>query len=131
MSEKLNITPGVSLLDNKFIGRAEPEVFKILQEIFPNTLIVPQFPLRKLIPYSWYNELDDEIKKHKFDFIVYTKKLLVIEVNFKHGEKAAKKWRQIFAPMIKELKNPGAIAVTINDYECLTLFKHTKTNNTK
>jgi len=118
-------------LDNKFIGRAEPEVFKILKKVFPNTLIIPQFPLRKLIPYSWYNELDEEVQKHKFDFIVYTKDLLVIEVNYKHGEKAAKKWRQIFAPMIKKLKNPGAIPVTINDYECLTLFKHTKTNHTK
>lgn len=116
---------------SQFIGRAEPEVLEILKQIYPNTLIIPQYPIRKLIPFSWYNGLGEETKKHKFDFVVFTHTLLVIEVNYKHGEKAAKKWRQIFAPMIKELSNPCAIPVTIDDYECLTLFKHTRTNHTK
>ena len=121
----------VLAMDSQFIGRAEPEVLKILEQIFPNILILSQWPIRKLIPNSWYNELNEETKKHKFDFVVCGSKWLVIEVNYKHGEKAAKKWRQIFAPMIKELSNPCAIPVTINDYECLSLFKHTKTNHTK
>jgi len=116
---------------SQFIGRAESEVLKILEEIYPNVLIMQQFPLRKLIPHSWYDKLNEEIKKHKFDFVVMDETWLVVEVNYKHGEKAAKKWRQIFAPMIRELKNPCAIPVTINDYECLTLFHHTKTNHTK
>lgn len=117
------------MINNPYIGRAEPEVFKILSEIYPNTLIIPQYPLQKLIPASWYNGLSEETKKHKFDFVVCTKNWLVVEVNFKHKEKAAKKWRQIFAPMICELYNPIAIPVPIKDYECLTLFKHTKTNH--
>lgn len=118
-------------MSNQFIGRAEEEVFQILEEIYPNVIIISQFPIRKLIPYSLYNELNEEIKKHKFDFVVFTEKWLIIEVNYKHGEKAARKWSNIFTPMIKELKDPGAIPVAINDYECLTLFKHTKTNHTK
>jgi len=114
---------------NEFIGRAEPEVFKILSEIYPNVLILPQYPIRKLIPRSWYNQLSSENKKHKFDFIVFTESLLIVEINFCHKEKAAIKWRRIFAPMIEELENPKAVPVLIKDYECLTLFKHTKTNH--
>lgn len=118
-------------MDNQFIGRAEPEVLKILEEIYPNVIILPQFPIRKLIPNSWYNGLNEETKKHNFDFVVFTEKWLVVEVNYKHGEKAARKWSNIFTPIIKELKEPSAIPVSINDYECLSLFKHTKTNHTK
>ena len=114
---------------NEFIGRAEPEVFKILSEIYPNVLIIPQYPIRKLIPRSWYDQLSAENKKHKFDFIVYAETLLIVEINFCHKEKAAIKWRRIFAPMIEELDNPKAVPVLIKDYECLTLFKHTKTNH--
>lgn len=120
---------GILALDNPYIGRAEPEVFQILSEIYPDTLIIPQHPIQKLIPYSWYNGLSQENKQHKFDFVVFTKTLLVVEVNFKHKEKAAIKWRRIFAPMIEELTNPKAIPVPIKDYESLTLFKHTKTNH--
>ena len=114
---------------NEFIGRAEPEVFKILSEIYPNILIIPQYPIRKLIPRSWYDRLSSENKKHKFDFIVYAESLLIVEINFCHKEKAAIKWRRIFEPMIEKLENPKAIPVLIKDYECLTLFKHTKTNH--
>ena len=113
---------------NKFIGRAEPEVFKILSEIYPNTLIIPQYPIRKLIPRSWYEGLSSKNKKHKFDFIVYAESLLIVEINFCHKKKAAIKWRRIFEPLIEKLENPKAIPVLIKDYECLTLFKHTKTN---
>jgi len=114
---------------NEFIGRAEPEVFKILSDIYPNILIIPQYPIRKLIPRSWYNRLSAENKKHKFDFIVFTESPLLVEVNFCHKEKAAIKWRRIFVPLIEELENPKAIPVLIKDYECLTLFKHTNTNH--
>ena len=114
---------------NEFIGRAEPEVFKILSDIYPNILIIPQYPIRRLIPRSWYNQLSAKNKKHKFDFIVFTESLLLVEINFCHKKKAAIKWRRIFAPMIEELENTDAVPVLIKDYECLTLFKHTKTNH--
>jgi len=114
---------------NEFIDTAKPEVFKILSEIYPNVLILPQYPIRKLIPRSWYDRLSNENKKHKFDFIVFTESLLLVEINFCYKEKAAITWRRIFAPMIEELENPKAVPVLIKDYECLTLFKHTKTNH--
>lgn len=104
-----------------FIGRAEKQVKEILYNIYPGILIVPQFPLRKLIPQSLYLTLNEEVQKHKFDFIVYTKTKLVVEVNYKHGPKATKKWRQIFEPMIKDIE---AIPVTVDDYECDSIFRH-------
>lgn len=115
------------------IGRAEPEVKLILTELLSPELIRTQVPLHTVISPGEYSLLDKEIKQHKFDMVVYRENQpkLIVEVNYKHGEKAAIKWRRIFSPMIKKLKNPCAIPVTIDDYECLTLFKHTKTNHTK
>jgi len=46
--------------------------------------------------------------------------LLVVEVNYKHGEKAAEKWRNIFDPM---LKRHGHETLLVHDYECDYLFK--------
>jgi len=112
---------------SQFIGRAEKEVKKILQDIYPGILIVTQFPLRKLIPHSLYIMLNEEVQKHKFDLIVYTPNRLIVEVNYKHGPKAAQKWSQIFTPMIKALL---AIPVTVDDYECDSIFRH-EVNSTK
>jgi len=112
---------------SQFVGRAEKEVKEILHEIYPGILIVTQFPLRKLISYSLYTTLNEEVQKHKFDLIVYTPNRLIVEVNYKHGPKAAQKWRQIFEPMIEDLE---AIPVTIDDYECDSIFRH-EINSTK
>jgi len=112
---------------DQFIGRAEKEVKKILYEIYPGILIVEQFPLQKLIPHSLYITLNEEVQKHKFDLIVYTTTKLIVEVNYHHGTKATQKWRQIFTPMIEDLQ---AISVTVDDYECDSIFRH-KVDSTK
>ena len=120
---------GKDHMNNPYIGRAEKEVREILEQIYPNKLILPQFPIQKLIPTAWYNGLNEETKKHKFDFVVCDRSWLVIEVNYRHGEKAAKKWKNIFVPLIRDLKEPTCIPVTIDDYNCRTLFKHTKNSD--
>ena len=51
----------------QFVGRAEKQVRQILEEIYPNNLIITQFPIKKLIPYSLYVTLNEEIQKHNFD----------------------------------------------------------------
>jgi len=45
---------------------------------------------------------------------------IIVEVNFKHGEKAARKWLRIFVPLIKKY---GRIPVTIDDHDCRHLFQ--------
>jgi len=61
-------------------------------------------------------------KKHKFDFYVErpNKKGLLVEVNYKHGNKSAQKWLDIFEPMITA---QNMIPVVIDDFECKSLFK--------
>jgi len=102
----------------KFVGRGEGTVGHILQHVF-QTKPIPQCPIENLIPFGVWSWLDPEVRKHKFDFYILNKKIAV-EVNYKHKEKAAKKYRQVFEPI---LKDHGIKLVQIHDYECPHLFK--------
>lgn len=111
-------------MNTDFIGRGEVEVKKILQAFFPSGVVSIQVPLYRLINEEDYDILDQEIKNHKFDLVVYMgMNILVVEVNYKHGEKAARKWSEIFVPL---LRKAGRIPVTIEDYNCEYLFSDTK-----
>ncbi len=103
-----------------FIGRGENEVKRIFQALFPQSAIYAQVPISLLISSKEYELLDQEIKNHKFDLVVYNgPNVLVIEVNYKHKEKAAKKWRNIFTNL---LINAQKTPITIDDYNCEYLF---------
>ena len=107
--------------NSQFIGRAEPEVQMILSQLFPKAFIQTQVPITELIFPEDTAFLDQEFKNHKCDMTVQTaNQYLVVEVNYGHKEKAAKKWSNVFAPM---LKKTGKISVTIDDYDCTHLFK--------
>ncbi len=107
-----------------FIGRGENEVKKILEALFPDSNVSAQVPIELLIKMQEYEELDQEVKNHKFDLVLYNgPNILVIEVNYKHKEKAAKKWSNIFTNL---LINNGKIPVTIDDYNCEFLFSDSK-----
>ncbi len=105
-----------------FIGRAEPQVEEILTILLNPELINLQVPLYNLIPLTEFQSLNEEVQKHKFDMVVYRKNQpkLIVEVNYKHKEKAAKKWSCIFEPMLKKY---GHETLLIKDYECDFLFK--------
>lgn len=110
---------------NQFIGKGEVLTGEFLKILFPNYSVIPQFPIRRIFfrDLLGWNILSTEVQKHNFDFLVSNtelKKYYAIEVNYKHKEKAAKKWRNIFVPIL--LKN-GIIPVAINDYDCKRLFK--------
>lgn len=105
----------------QFIGRAEPEVKMILSQLFPKAIIRTQVPITELISSEDAQFLDQEFKNHKCDITVETlDQFLVVEVNYSHKEKAARKWSYVFAPM---LKKSGKISVTIDDYDCTHLFQ--------
>jgi len=107
-----------------FIGRGENEVKKILGILFPRANISAQVPIELLIKSEQYRQLDQEIKNHKFDLVVYNgPHVLVVEVNYKHKEKAAKKWSNIFTNL---LINAHKTPVTIDDYNCEYLFSDSK-----
>ena len=109
------------MTQNQFIGRGESVVGFVLQRIFLSGTIYSQKPIKKLIKKIDFNQLDSEFQKHKFDFyVIGPNGSLVIEVNYKHGEKAAKKWNNVFVPLLQ--KN-GHKIVTIDDYDCENIFK--------
>jgi hypothetical protein len=107
-------------LVDEFIGRGEKEVEKILRGLFPTARIIPQFSIAYVIDREEYDKLDQEFKNHNCDLVmIIGSNTIVIEVNFKHGEKAAQKWSEIFAPLIRK---KGNIPMTIEDYNCEYLF---------
>ena len=77
----------------QFIGRGEKEVQGILESIFPECTVSAQIPIWAVIKEEDYEILDQEFKNHKCDLVLYSgPSTIVIEVNYKHGEKAAQKW---------------------------------------
>jgi len=119
------------LSEQQYIGRGEEIVKEILQRIFPSCVIYSQQPIKKLINKSDFDILDSEVQKHKFDFAVdwpQQMRTLIVEVNYKHKEKAAKKWNDIFVPLLKKY---FYIPVSIDDYDCENLFKLNSKNEHK
>ncbi len=115
------------------IGRGEDLFGKIISRLYTKSYIIPQWPLEKAISIPEFEALDPEIQKHKFDFAVTLQREypikegsvqetfdIIVEVNYKHGEKAARKWSKIFVPLIKKQYR---FPVEINDYDCRNLFK--------
>lgn len=107
--------------ESKYIGRGEVLTKKIFHKLFAGSIIKSQVNIKEIILPEDYNILDQEIKNHNFDFVVWRphNKPLVVEVNYKHGGKADFKWNEIFVPLIKKA---NMIPLPINDYECQHLF---------
>lgn len=115
---------------SQFIGRGEELTGIILRRLFQLSYITPQVPIDNLITADEYHDLDEVYQKHKFDFVlgvdmIESSKNVVVEVNYKHGPINVRKWNKVFVPLL--LKN-GYIPVTINDFDCRSLFKQ---NNKK
>ncbi len=107
--------------DSKFIGRGEVRAKVIFSRLFNHQKIATQVPIESLISYQDFVFLDQEFKNHKFDIVVYRPNdVLVIEINYKHGNKAAQKWNDVFKPLL--LKN-ACVPITIDDYDCEKFFK--------
>ena len=86
-------------------------------------------PIWTVITDEDFQLLDQEFKNHNCDLVMYDgPKTIVIEVNYKHGEKAAQKWSEIFAPLIRKA---GKIPVTIEDYNCEVLFSDSNKDSNK
>ena len=112
--------------ESQFVGRGEKLTERIISRLFRNTEIHRQVPISKLIKNEDFIEYGEEFSKHKCDLVIRVVSAsgkienLVIEVNYKHREKAAKKWSNTFAPDILRNNN---YPVTIDDYDTRSLFK--------
>jgi hypothetical protein len=107
-------------LDN-FIGRGEERVKYILEKMYGTDHVMTQIPINCVISPEDYDSLGKEHNKHKFDLVVQTKReeWMVVEVNYKHGTIAHKKW-QVYKTLVE--KNPHFKTLTIDDNECKSLF---------
>lgn len=103
--------------ESQYIGRGEELAKKILVYLLKPVNVRAQVPLESIILPKDFAILDPEIKKHKFDFVFFclNRKNIVVEINYKHREKAAKKWHRVFIPL---LVNAGFDYLTVNDYDC-------------
>ena len=109
-------------MSEQFIGRGEKLCLKILNNPWGIQGINSQVNITRLIPPDECAFLDEEILKHNFDFLAIRPDLkhIVIEVNYKHKEKAARKARQIFKPLLERYEYDY---MTIDDWDCLSIFK--------
>lgn len=91
------------MIDSKYIGRGEERTRDITLRLF-DCEIKQQVNIKDVIYADDYEFLDREVKNHNFDLVMYPKhgRPVVIEVNYKHGEKIAAKLRRIIVPMIKK-----------------------------
>lgn len=109
----MNSTDGIK-------GRGEERVEYILGKIFGVDRIMTQVPISSVISPEDYDDLGKEHNKHKFDLALLGEPTCIIEVNYKHGTIAHKKW-QVYKTLIE--KNPHFKTITIDDNECESLFK--------
>lgn len=112
---------------SKFIGRGEERVKDLLHRLFQTPRILQQVPIKAIIGYQDWVDLGPEYNQHKFDIVIFrdNNKHIVIEVNYRHGEGAAKKWSNVYKPLLKKY---GHTPVTIDDWDCRKkgLFHETK-----
>lgn len=113
-------------MENSFIGRGEQRVKQVLQRIFTNTAtVLGQVNIQSVIKNKDYQILGKEHNQHKFDLVVdfhtdfHNRPDIVVEVNYKHGAGAVKKWNNVFYPAIL---NARKIPLTIEDRECKSIF---------
>lgn len=98
------------------IGIGEVLTHQVLTNPFGVQIIKRQVNIGQLISFAEFQELHDELKKHNFDLVLYREdgKIIAIEVNWKHKNKAVKKGEK-FKQMLKKHNIDYA---TIDDYDC-------------
>jgi len=101
---------------SNFVGRGEILARDILLKLF-DCEIAQQVNIKKIIYPQDYDILDQEVKNHNFDLVMYPThgRPVVIEVNYKHKEKIAIKLRRIIIPLVRKR---GFDYLEINDYDC-------------
>lgn len=109
-----------------YIGRAEVRVKYLLEKIF-DTIVFTQRPMHEILGREYLEnhapEMSEEFKRHKVDLWIPTK-MLAVEVNFKHGDKANKKEDNFR----RHLEATGHNLFTLDEKECPALFEEPHTN---
>ena len=115
--------------EGNFIGVGETTAIDILQDLYKDAKITPQYPFIKLINDDYKDSLADSYHKHKLDIVVFrvNEKPIVVRVQDKHHEGVLTSARDIVMKQILEWNN--CIVVDLNWYDCYSLWKEEKNND--
>ncbi|KKN76235.1 hypothetical protein LCGC14_0372610 [marine sediment metagenome] len=105
---------------SNFIGRGEIRSLDIFNRLFYGISNRQQVNIKEIILAEDYEVLDQEIKNHNFDLVLYPHskslgKNTVIEINYKHKEKIAAKLRRVIIPLVVKA---GYQYLEVNDWDC-------------
>ena len=115
--------------DGNFIGVGETTAIDILQDLYKNANIIPQYPFVKLINDNYKDSLGDNYLKHKLDIVIFkpSEKTIVVRVQDKHHEGVLTSARDVVMKQILEWND--CIVVDLNWYECHFLWKEEKNDD--
>lgn len=117
-------------MTSDFIGRGEARAFGIIEKMFSKYSVLTQVPIKSILSKESYDTLGEEHKKHKHDIVIErATSHIIVEVNYQHGAIAEQKWK-VYKRL---LESEGHLTVTIDDYNCKSLFQldngvHTNTD---
>ena len=115
--------------DGNFIGVGEKTALEILQDLYMNAEVIPQYPFIKLINDDYKDSLADSYHKHKLDIVIFrpSEVPIVVRVQDKHHEGVLTSARDTV--MRKILEWNKCIVVDLNWYECYNLWKEEKNDD--
>ncbi|MCV0398517.1 MAG: hypothetical protein K5785_00825 [Nitrosarchaeum sp.] len=111
-----------------FVGRSEDLVQDIICRLYRYTESWTQVPIVDIINKEDSEIYGEEFSKHKCDIVLNVANVddgksfqsLVVEVNYKHKDKAGRKWNNNFGP---DIVKSGKIPVRIDDFNCRSSIK--------
>ena len=115
--------------EGNFIGVGETTAIDILQDLYKDAKITPQYPFIKLINDDYKDSLSDSYLKHKLDIVIFRPREvpIVVRVQDKHHEGVLTSARDTVMKKILEWND--CIVVDLNWYDCEELWKEEKTND--
>ena len=115
--------------DGNFIGVGETTAIDILQDLYKDAKIMPQYPFVNLINDNYKDSLSDNYLKHKLDIVIFrpSEVPIVVRVQDKHHEGVLTSARD--TAMKKILEWNKCIVVDLNWYDCYFLWEEEKNSN--
>ena len=110
------------------IGAGEDTAILILQDIYKNAKIMPQYPLARILTDEYKDSLSESYLKHKIDIMIFTPtRRIAVRVQGKDHDGVLKSARDTVQKKLLEWHN--CIVVDLLWVECPTLFAEKKDKN--
>jgi len=114
--------------DGNIIGAGEDTAVSILQDIYKNAKIVPQYPLNMILTEEYKDSLSESYLKHKIDIMVFTPtRRIAVRVQGKDHDGVLKSARDTVQKKLLEWHD--CVVVDLLWSECPTLFGEKKDKN--